>query len=47
MGYADDAHEKEWVGVIDAGHGGKDPGAEGRLSKEKDITLAINLYEKR
>lgn len=29
--------------VIDAGHGGKDPGAGGRKSKEKDITLAIAL----
>lgn len=29
--------------VIDAGHGGKDPGALGSKSKEKDITLAIAL----
>ncbi len=29
--------------VIDAGHGGKDPGAIGRFSKEKNITLAIAL----
>ncbi len=29
--------------VIDAGHGGKDPGAIGKISKEKDITLAISL----
>ena len=29
--------------VIDAGHGGKDPGALGKNSKEKDITLAIAL----
>jgi len=29
--------------VIDAGHGGKDPGAMGKHSKEKDITLAIAL----
>ena len=27
--------------VIDAGHGGKDPGARGRFSKEKDINLAV------
>ena len=27
--------------VIDAGHGGKDPGAVGKKSKEKDITLSI------
>lgn len=31
------------VVVIDAGHGGKDPGAIGRKSKEKDIALAIAL----
>jgi N-acetylmuramoyl-L-alanine amidase len=29
--------------VIDAGHGGKDPGAVGKKSKEKDITLAVAL----
>ena len=29
--------------VIDAGHGGKDPGASGSHSKEKDITLAVAL----
>lgn len=29
--------------VIDAGHGGKDPGAIGRHSKEKDIALSIAL----
>jgi len=29
--------------VIDAGHGGKDPGTLGRYTKEKDITLAIAL----
>lgn len=27
--------------VIDAGHGGKDPGTVGKISKEKDITLSI------
>jgi N-acetylmuramoyl-L-alanine amidase len=32
-----------WVVVIDAGHGGKDPGTVGRRSKEKDLTLAIAL----
>ncbi len=40
---ADDPPENEWVVVIDAGHGGKDPGAEGKRSKEKDITLSIAL----
>jgi N-acetylmuramoyl-L-alanine amidase len=29
--------------VIDAGHGGHDPGAVGKISKEKDIVLAIAL----
>jgi N-acetylmuramoyl-L-alanine amidase len=32
-----------WVIVIDAGHGGRDPGAKGSFSYEKNITLAIAL----
>jgi N-acetylmuramoyl-L-alanine amidase len=33
----------KWVIVIDPGHGGRDPGALGKISKEKDINLAIAL----
>jgi len=40
---ASDIGDKNWVIVIDAGHGGKDPGALGSFSSEKDITLAIAL----
>ncbi len=29
--------------VIDPGHGGRDPGALGRIAKEKDLVLAISL----
>jgi N-acetylmuramoyl-L-alanine amidase len=34
---------KNWVIVIDAGHGGKDSGALGSKSRESDINLAIAL----
>lgn len=34
---------KDFVLVIDAGHGGNDPGAIGRISKEKDINLKVAL----
>ena len=35
--------KREWVIAIDAGHGGEDPGALGRVyrTREKDVTLAI------
>ncbi len=35
--------EKEWVVVIDAGHGGKDPGTVGPKSREKNINLSVAL----
>ncbi|HUX97756.1 MAG TPA: N-acetylmuramoyl-L-alanine amidase [Bacteroidales bacterium] len=41
--FAKDNVEKKWVIVIDAGHGGKDPGALGSSSREKEITLAVAL----
>lgn len=34
---------KEFVVVIDAGHGGHDPGAVGKVSKEKNINLNVAL----
>ncbi|HLP72809.1 MAG TPA: N-acetylmuramoyl-L-alanine amidase [Bacteroidales bacterium] len=37
------AQQKQWVVVIDAGHGGRDPGAVGSFSHESDINLAIAL----
>lgn len=35
------AQKKQFTVVIDPGHGGKDPGAVGSKSKEKDIVLAV------
>lgn len=35
--------ERDFVLVIDAGHGGHDPGAVGRISKEKNINLNVAL----
>ncbi len=37
------AQQKQFVVVIDAGHGGHDPGAIGKTSKEKNINLAVAL----
>jgi N-acetylmuramoyl-L-alanine amidase len=34
---------KQRIIVLDAGHGGRDPGAVGKSSKEKDIALKITL----
>ena len=41
--FTSDSPDKKWVIVIDAGHGGKDPGALGSFSKEKEITLAVAM----
>ena len=38
-----EASAKDFVVVIDAGHGGHDPGAVGKISKEKDINLSVAL----
>ncbi len=35
--------KKQWVIVIDPGHGGKDPGCHGENFKEKNIALAVSL----
>lgn len=37
------AAQKPYTLVIDAGHGGKDPGAVGKFSKEKDLNLKLAL----
>ncbi len=37
------AETKDFVLVIDAGHGGRDPGAVGRFGKEKDINLNVAM----
>ena len=42
MSYLQD-EPKKFIVVIDAGHGGKDPGALGKNSQEKDVALAVAL----
>ena len=37
------AQNRKFTVVIDPGHGGKDPGAVGASSKEKDIVLSVGL----
>ena len=39
----DEPKDKVRVVVLDAGHGGEDPGALGKISREKDIVLNITL----
>jgi len=41
--YTHGHQDKKWVVVIDAGHGGKDPGCHGLKYKEKDVALAVAL----
>ncbi|MEG1685650.1 MAG: N-acetylmuramoyl-L-alanine amidase [Bacteroides sp.] len=43
LGHYTTASAKEFVVVIDAGHGGHDPGAVGSFSKEKNINLSVAL----
>jgi len=37
------SQNRNFTVVIDPGHGGKDPGAVGSSSKEKDIALSVGL----
>ena len=43
MSVFSEGQKKRFTLVIDAGHGGTDPGAVGRISKEKDINLKVAL----
>lgn len=42
-GFSQTASPKDFVVVIDPGHGGRDPGAVGKRGKEKDINLKVAL----
>lgn len=42
-GFSASAFGKDFTVVIDAGHGGHDPGAIGKISKEKNINLNVAL----
>lgn len=35
------AQQRNFVLVLDAGHGGRDPGAVGKIAREKDVTLSV------
>ena len=39
------AEERDYIVVIDAGHGGKDPGAVGKKAKEKNINLKLECQK--
>ncbi|MFN8241102.1 MAG: N-acetylmuramoyl-L-alanine amidase [Bacteroidales bacterium] len=41
--FCDKPGKDSWVIVIDPGHGGRDPGSVGKMSYEKNITLAVAL----
>lgn len=41
--FATEVGAKDFTVVIDAGHGGHDPGAIGKISKEKNINLNVAL----
>lgn len=41
--YAQNSGAKTYKVVIDAGHGGHDPGTRGKVAKEKDVALAVAL----
>lgn len=43
LSFAASAASKKFVLVIDPGHGGKDAGALGAFSKEKDINLSVAM----